>query len=95
MAIQLKAISKRKDNLYIVTVEDTSQVVGLDESGGNVYRAYSVKYNPANGRDALRDNIEQLIRAEKIKESDVSAIETDVKTTIESIDPTQIQVRTI
>jgi len=95
MAIQLKAISKRKDNLYIVTVEDTSQVVGLDESGGNVYRAYSVKYNPAIGRDALRTNIERMIQAEKAKEQDVATIESDIKTTVESIDQTRIQIRTI
>ena len=92
MAIQLKAISKRKDNLYIVTVEDTGQVIGRDESGGNIYRTYTVRYNPANGRAALRSSIENLIRAEKAGEQDVSAVESDIKTTVESIDASAIAV---
>jgi len=79
MAIQLKSINKRSDSLYTVTVEDTGQVIGIDESGGNIYRTYSVKYNPINGRDDLRTSIERLIQAEKV----------------ESIDPMQIQVRAI
>jgi len=95
MAIQLKSINKRSDSLYTITVEDTSQVIGIDESGGNIYRTYSVKYNPINGRDALRTSIERLIQAEKTEKSDVSAIEIDIKTTVESIDPMQIQVRAI
>ena len=92
MAINLKAISKRKDSLYVVTVEDTGRVIGRDESGGNIYQTYTVRYNPANGRAALRSSIENLIRAEKAGEQDVSAVESDIKTTVESIDASAIAV---
>jgi len=92
MAINLKAISKRKDNRYSVTVEDTGQVIGRDESGGNIYRTYTVRYNPANGRAALRSSIENLIRAEKAGEQDVFTVESDIKTTVESIDTAAIAV---
>ena len=92
MAIQLKSIDKRKDSLYIVTVEDTSQIIGRDESGGNIYRTYTVRYNPANGRTSLRNSIVNTIRAEKAREQDVSSIESDIKTTVEAIDASVIAV---
>ncbi|MBW2323640.1 MAG: hypothetical protein JRF41_09000, partial [Deltaproteobacteria bacterium] len=60
MAIRLKAVKKRSDSLYTVTVEDTGQVIGQDESGADVYQTYSVKYNPATGREALKTSIEAL-----------------------------------
>ena len=90
MAIQLSSISKRRDNVFTVTVTDTGDQIGTDEKDAPVYRTYSVPYNTSNSTDHLKLEIEAEIAAKKKQELDATAVETDIKTAVESIDTSKI-----
>jgi len=90
MTIQLVSIDKQADDRYSVTVQDTGDVTGKDENNADVYRTYSLLYNPATGKEALKKNIEALISANKKTATAENTVETDIKTTVESIDTLKI-----
>ena len=74
MAIELISISKQADDRYGITVKDT-----ISE------QTYSVTYNPATGKDALKKNLEAIIAKKATLSSDEDTIEQDIKLTVESI----------
>ena len=92
MAIELVKTQKIRDDCYSVTVRDTETVIGTDELGVNIYKTYSLIYNPINDADALKTRIEELIGATKTFDSDEATVTTAIKTTVEAIDTSKILV---
>ena len=92
MAIKVISVNKQADDRYSVIVQDDTEIVGKDGEGVNIYWSESVTYNPTNGKDLLKTKIENLIVARKALDADKVTVLTDIKTIIESIDPTKLGV---
>lgn len=91
MAIQINSVIKREHDKWDVSVRDTADVIGQNESGADIYRTYRATYYPSKGMADLKKRIEDQISALKKIKSDAMQIETDIKTTVESIDVTKLE----
>lgn len=87
MAIQVVSITKQAEDKYSVTIQDTADVVGTDEKDADIYRTYTHNYNPNRTAENLKGNFEAMIAEKKDKETATSTIETKIKATLETIDP--------
>jgi hypothetical protein len=92
MAIQITSINKQAYDKWRITIQDTADVVGKDENNNDVYKSYGVSYYPSKGTDDLKNRIEAQISANKKTLSDADKIETDIKTTVESVDSSKVEV---
>jgi hypothetical protein len=79
MAIQLTRINKIASDNISVQVFDTETEA-----------SYTTNYNPSTGPAVLKKKIEDLIWADKTKIASESAIESQIKSTIEAIDTGKI-----
>ncbi len=93
MAIELKTVTKQADDRYSITVEDTGNQVGLDEKANPIYRSYSVIYNPATGKEHLKVKIKELLKEDKALKTSEEQIMQDIKTTVEAIDSSKLEVK--
>ena len=92
MTIQLISVAQQGAGKWRVGVKDTADVIGVDEKGADIHRTYSVNYYPAKGVEDLKDRFEAKIRASKQNISVDAQINSDIKATVESIDPTTLEV---
>jgi len=83
MAITVTNISKQKEGIYTITIQDS-----LDAD-----RSYTFKYNMADAVKVLGDKIKAVIFKRKTDVSNVSDVETKIKTLVEAIDTTIITVK--
>lgn len=93
MAIELTNVSKSTNGMATITVRDTGDQVSTDEVGDPTYQTYTVRINPAAPADDAKKKIERLIAERKKDIQDESAVETSVKSTVESIDTSKIAAK--
>jgi hypothetical protein len=90
MAIQLISTTKPIGGVCTVTVQDTGNQVGTDETGQPIYKTYSVRHNVNLSASDLKARIEKMILADKEADESITSIETAIKTTVESIDTSKL-----
>ena len=90
MAIQLITTTKQASGIYSVTVQDTSQQIGTNDNSEPIYKMYTVKHNSAVSVDDLKKRIESVISADQKKDADIETVKTAIKSTVESIDTSNL-----
>lgn len=90
MAIQLISTTKPIGGVCTVTVQDTGNQVGTDETGQPIYKTYSVRHNVNLSASDLKARIEKQILADQEADESISSIKTAIKTAVESIDTSKL-----
>lgn len=93
MAIELTNVSKATNGMATIAVQDTGDQTGTDEKGAAIYQTYTVRINPNAPAEDAKQKIEALIAERKKEVADESALETALKTTVESIDTSKIAAK--
>ena len=93
MAIELLSVNKSTGGMATITVRDTGDQSGTDEKGDPIYQTYSVRVNPNAPASDAKASIERLIAERKKVVADEAAVETAIKTTVESIDTSKITAK--
>lgn len=93
MAIQLININKLSNSLYSVTVQDTGDLLGISETGEDMYQTYTARHNTALSAEDIKANIEEQIREKKKRLQEEQAVTDNVKTAVESIDTSKIATK--
>lgn len=90
MAVTVTGINKYDGDRYMVTVQDSGCVIGLDEKGADMYWTCSLSYNPANSAESLKERVEGVIKARKTIGTDEATVLSQLQATIESIDVSKL-----
>ena len=92
MAFQIINIVERENGTYLIVAQDTLDQIGITETSQPVYRQYFAIHDPGDSSEVIKNKFEYKISLEKKRKIDTEIVEIIIKTIVESIDVSKINV---